>query len=149
MERVNLILARKNVRITAMRQLVLEYFLQENAVLGLSELEKIFPKSDRITIYRTLKTFEENGIIHSINNGTNEVKYGLCREICTPDHHLDRHPHFHCIKCDQITCLEGSVLPSIPLPDGYIPTENKMIIKGICPNCSSHGIPCLPGRGCF
>ena len=49
------ILNKKEVRITPMRQLLLEFFLEKNNTLGLSELEKAFPKSDRITIYRTLK----------------------------------------------------------------------------------------------
>ena len=66
MENANKILELKAVRITPMRQLLLEYFVAENAVSGLSELEKVFPKSDRITMYRTLKTFEEKGILHSI-----------------------------------------------------------------------------------
>ena len=44
-------------------------------------LEKAFPRADRITIYRTLKTFEEKGIVHGIEEGTTEVKYALCQEI--------------------------------------------------------------------
>ena len=75
MMEVNKILEQTAIRITPMRQLLLEYFLQNNGAFGLIELENAFPKSDRITIYRTLKTFEEKGIIHSINNGTGEVKY--------------------------------------------------------------------------
>jgi Fur family ferric uptake transcriptional regulator len=74
MERVDEILTNKTVRITAMRQLVLEYFLENDGTFGLLELENDFPKSDRITIYRTLKTFEQKGIVHGISNGTGEVK---------------------------------------------------------------------------
>ncbi len=135
MERAHKILEQKAVRITPMRQLLLEYFIQENSILGLSELEEAFPKSDRITMYRTLKTFEENGIIHSIENGTNEIKYGLCKEYCTPSHHLDRHPHFHCSKCNEIICLENIFIPAIELPDRFTANEINMTIKGICPNC--------------
>ena len=83
MEQSHKILEQKAVRITPMRQLLLEHFLLENAVFGLSELEDVFPNSDRITIYRTLKTFEEKGIIHSIDNVTGAVKYALCDEQCT------------------------------------------------------------------
>ena len=43
MEQINKILEQKAVRITPMRQLLLEHFVAENAVLGLSELEKVFP----------------------------------------------------------------------------------------------------------
>jgi Fur family ferric uptake transcriptional regulator len=135
MEKVNKILEQKAVRITPMRQLLLEYFVEEEAILGLSELEEVFPKADRITIYRTLKTFEDRGIIHSIENGPNEVKYGLCKEYCTSEHHLDQHPHFHCSKCNQIVCMENILIPVMELPDRFIATEMNMTIKGICPNC--------------
>ena len=91
------ILNKKEVRITPMRQLLLEFFLEKNKVLGLSELEKAFPKSDRVTIYRTLKTFEEKGIVHGISNGTTEMKYALCHD-CQVANHSDFHPHFSCLK---------------------------------------------------
>ena len=108
-----------------MRQLVLKHFLQEDAVLGLNELEETFQKSDRITIYRTLKTFEEKGIIHSIQNGVSEVKYALCKEHCEEQHHIDRHPHFHCLVCGSIECLESVLLPPTILPQGYSASEIK------------------------
>jgi len=135
MEKVYKILDQKAVRITPMRQLLLEYFLENNGTFGLIELENAFPKSDRITMYRTLKTFEEKGIIHGISNGTSEVKYALCDEHCTPIHHIDQHPHFQCEKCKQITCIDSVVIPQIQLPKGYLSKEVKMIIKGICPDC--------------
>lgn len=131
------ILEEKAVRITPMRQLLLEYFLQQNKPFGLLELETAFPRSDRITMYRTLKTFEEKGIVHSINNEAGEVKYALCKEHCTPVHHLDQHPHFHCSKCKQITCLESVFIPKIELPNGFTADEMKMTIKGICKNCQT------------
>ena len=135
MEKTDEILEQKAVRITPMRQLVLDYFLENNGTFGLIELEKVFPKSDRITIYRTLKTFEEKGIIHGINNGTGEVKYALCDEHCTPIHHIDQHPHFQCEQCKQIICIDSLVIPKMELPKGYIQKEMTMMIKGICPDC--------------
>ena len=129
------ILRKKAVRITPMRQLLLEYFLENNGAFGLIELENSFPKSDRITMYRTLKTFEEKGIIHGINNGTGEVKYALCDEHCTPTHHIDQHPHFQCEQCKQITCIDSLVIPKMELPKGYISKEITMMIKGVCPDC--------------
>ena len=135
MEDINKILEQKAVRITPMRQLLLEYFIQKNAIVGLSKLEEAFPVSDRITMYRTLKTFEEKGIIHSINNGTNEVKYGLCSEYCTPGNHFDRHPHFQCLRCNEFTCLENTFIPTVELPEKFTATEINMNIKGICPDC--------------
>ena len=135
MEQTHKILEEKAVRITPMRQLLLEYFLQHEGTFGLIELENAFPKSDRITMYRTLKTFEEKGIIHGINNGTGEVKYALCDEHCTPIHHIDQHPHFQCEQCKQISCIDSLVIPKMELPKGYIQKGVTMMIKGICPDC--------------
>lgn len=135
MEKADKILEQKAVRITPMRQLVLNHFLDKNTVLGLSELEKIFSKSDRITIYRTLKTFEENGILHSIKGETEEIKYALCDEHCSPIHHIDQHPHFQCEQCKRVTCIDSLVIPKMELPKGYIQMEITMMIKGICPDC--------------
>lgn len=135
MTEINKILDDKVVRITPMRQLLLEHFVVENAVLGLSELERVFPKSDRITIYRTLKTFEEKGILHSIKGEGDEAKYALCNEHCSPVHHNDQHPHFQCKKCKQVTCIDSLLIPNMDLPDGYSKQEVSMMIKGICPDC--------------
>lgn len=135
MEKAHNILEQKAVRITPMRQLLLEYFLENEGAFGLLELEKAFPKSDRITIYRTLKTFEEKGIIHGINNGTGAVKYALCDEHCTTNHHIDQHPHFQCEQCKQISCFDSLVIPKMELPKDYIQKEMTMMIKGICPDC--------------
>jgi len=128
------ILSQKAVRITPMRQLLLEYLLQEQKPFGLTELENSFPKADRTTIYRTLKTFEEKGIIHSINNELGEVKYALCKEHCTIEH-IDQHPHFQCEQCKQVTCIDNLVIPKMELPKGYLAKETTMLIKGICSDC--------------
>lgn len=136
MEKAEEILIQKSIRITPMRQMLLEYFLDQQSVIGLSELELVFPKGDRITMYRTLKTFEENGIIHTVEKGGGEVKYGLCHKHCTPSRHKDQHPHFHCIKCGESTCLETILIPPIELPDRYIAAELRMDIKGICGQCA-------------
>ena len=130
------LLKEKSIRITPMRQLVLEYFLAENKTSGLAELEGIFPRADRITLYRTLKTFEEKGILHRIDNGVSEVKYALCKEHCTEAQHIDRHPHFHCRVCGQVVCLEEVFIPQLPLPAGYQSEETEMTIRGVCPDCA-------------
>lgn len=136
MDEAIIILKQKAVRITAMRQLILEYFLENDGAFGLSELENGFPKSDRITIYRTLKTFTEKGIVHSIENGAGEMKYALCDEFCTSAAHTDRHPHFQCERCNRITCIDGQAIPRLQLPAGYAIKETSMMVKGICPACA-------------
>ncbi|MDD2565054.1 MAG: transcriptional regulator, partial [Salinivirgaceae bacterium] len=66
-------LLNKNVKPTAMRELVLNALLEQNVAISLSDLEKKFNRVDKVTLYRTLKTFEENKLIHSIDDGTGSV----------------------------------------------------------------------------
>lgn len=136
MDHFNKILIKKSIRITPMRQLLLEYLLKEQKAYGLTVLEKKFPRADRSTIYRTLKTFEEKGILHRIETGVSEVKYALCEEQCTSQDHADNHPHFHCLHCQQSICLKNIFIPSPTLPENYRTTAISMSIKGICKSCT-------------
>lgn len=75
-------LLQKNIKPTAMRELVLKVLSEQSAAISLADLEQKFEKVDKVTLYRTLKTFEENKLIHSIDDGTGSVKYALCKETC-------------------------------------------------------------------
>jgi Fe2+ or Zn2+ uptake regulation protein len=75
-----------------------------------SEIENHFENADRITIYRTLKTFEEKGIVHSIQENTT-TKYKLCEDDCDEKTHKDWHLHFYCKICKQTTCKEDISFP--------------------------------------
>ena len=100
-EEIESILIEKDISPTAMRILVLEYLQKQSAAISLQDLERDFQHSDRITLYRTLKTFEEKGLIHSINDGTDATKYALCAEACKAGDHFDLHLHFYCFSCKQ------------------------------------------------
>ena len=124
----------KSIKSTAMRQLVLQVLAEQKTAISLPELEKKFDKADKVTLYRTLKTFEENKLIHSIDDGTGSIKYALCRESCQC-HPEDLHVHFFCTKCKQTYCLNDIPVPSVNLPV-YFTLENiNMVVKGICSNC--------------
>ena len=124
----------RNIKPTAMRQLVLQVLAEQKTAISLPELEQKFDKVDKVTLYRTLKTFEENKLIHSIDDGTGSIKYALCRETCQC-HPEDLHVHFFCTKCKQTYCLNDIPVPSVNLPV-YFTLENiNMVVKGICSNC--------------
>lgn len=120
-----------------MRLLVLEFLLSQKTALSLLDLEREFEYSDRTTLYRTLKTFEEKLLVHSINDGTGSLKYALCKDDCLGEHHTDLHLHFYCNTCKGTTCLPESRLPPIILPAGFVMEEVSLIAKGICNACTS------------
>ena len=76
-------LEQKNIKPTAMRQLVYEILEKQKKALSLYEIEQQFDNVERSTIFRTLKTFQDNYLIHSIDDGTGAVKYALCDDDCT------------------------------------------------------------------
>ena len=68
----------RNIKPTAMRLLVLRKLVESGSSISLSELDGKFEQADKATLYRTLKTFEDKKLIHSIDDGTGSVKYALC-----------------------------------------------------------------------
>lgn len=128
-------LQKKNIRPTAMRLLVLETLYGQKTAVSLSHLENSFEKSDRITLYRTLRTFQENGLVHSIDDGTGAPKYALCEEGCNCDIERDLHVHFHCRICNETFCLPKYKIPEIDLPEEFRPEEANLVVKGICGKC--------------
>ena len=125
----------RNMKPTAMRELVLDALLEQNVAVSLSDLEKKFDKADKVTLYRTLKTFEENKLIHSIDDGTGAVKYALCKETCQC-HPEELHVHFYCLKCQHTFCLSDIPIPSINLPVNFSVKNINMVVKGVCSNCN-------------
>ena len=77
---IDTILNNRNIKPTSMRELVLKVLSEQKAAISLTDLEQAFEKADRITLYRTLKTFEANKLIHRIDDGSGAIKYALCLE---------------------------------------------------------------------
>ncbi len=129
-------LADKNINPTAMRILVLNLLLKQNAAVSLTDIEKGLEPADRITIYRTLKTFEVKGLIHIIDDGTGSPKYALCLDECDDSQHNDLHVHFYCITCKETFCLPNCKIPDLQLPHNFTSTEINLVVKGICNKCN-------------
>jgi Fur family transcriptional regulator, ferric uptake regulator len=131
-------LLQKNAKPTSMRILIYDLLSSQKVALSLSEIESTFEYADRITIYRTLKTFEEKGIIHSIQEN-NTTKYILCDDMCNEETHNDWHLHFYCKICKQTTCKEDVIIPKTIKGDFRI-DEIRFFAKGICEKCLSKSL---------
>jgi Fur family transcriptional regulator, ferric uptake regulator len=130
------ILEQKNVKPTPMRMLVLEQLLLQSQNATLSEIEKLLYPADRITIYRTLQTFVNQGIIHAIEASNKGVYYALCLSNCSVAVHVDNHPHFYCERCNKTTCCDDFMYRIKEIQkSNYQITKVELYIKGICPNC--------------
>jgi len=114
------ILQTNNLRNTASRAAILSIFSQRDVALSEPDIEESLTiPCDRVTIYRTLTTFLEKGIIHKVL-----------------DDHQHDHVHFKCSHCGHTICIEGVSIPAIPLPQGYEMNEVNVLIQGVCEKCS-------------
>jgi Fur family transcriptional regulator, ferric uptake regulator len=128
-------LLKHNLRHTGCREAALALFEAQDTALSHGNVEKdLGSLYDRVTIYRTLKTFVEKGILHKVLD-EDGLRYALCKEACAShDHHHD-HVHFKCTACGKTTCLDAIHVPAVQLPTGFKRHEISLLIQGICDKC--------------
>jgi Fur family transcriptional regulator, ferric uptake regulator len=131
------VLKRNQLSVTDSRKKILELFQINSGALAHADIEKqtndLF---DRVTIYRTLQTFVDKGIIHTIPTADNSVLYALCKDECKQGHHHDNHVHFICDTCNVTICLDHVASPHITLPKGFKEKRTDVVVSGICKNCN-------------
>lgn len=88
---------------------------------------------DRVTIYRILNTFCEDGITHRVVSDDGKSFYALCTG-CNDEKHSHDHFHFKCTRCERIECLKEEI--SFKVPKGYKPQHINCIITGYCKQCA-------------
>lgn len=118
---------------------MLDIFFEHQGI-GLSETfveDHVSGDFDRATIYRTLNTFLEKGIIHKIPGEDSVIRFALCPDECEDGHHHHEHVHFRCTKCDTTSCLDEVSDVNIQLPPGYTKSDANYLIVGVCANCNS------------
>lgn len=130
------ILQSHSLKKTSTRVDVLNLFINKPYALAHSDIERELEKDhDRVTLYRTLNTFEDTGITHKVMGEDGVAKYALCDE-CNEHHHHDDHIHFDCSQCHKTYCLDNGYTPKLVLPEGYVLEEHKVTVKGICTYCN-------------
>ena len=138
-KRITEILRRNRLSVTESRKKILNLFLNNSTALAHADIEhKAGEKFDRVTVYRTLQTFVEKGIVHTIPTPDNSIKYALCKQDCFEGIHHDNHFHFVCSKCGITECLEDFIMPAVRLPKDYTAGNVEIVINGVCSNCQKY-----------
>jgi len=137
MKEIKELLKLYGLKLTLTRLKVLEIFFANDRAVTTADLLRLTEDAfDRVTMYRTLKSFEDIGIIHRIvgaNNSTNYALSGFGK--AHPDLRCKQHLHFSCIQCRGVFCMDGQSIPVITLPDIYEVHSLNMIVVGICDKC--------------
>ena len=89
-----------------------------------------FPDIALDTVYRTLSTFSEIGIIHVVEG------YG---EVKRYDPDTEPHHHFRCMRCNKIVDIYEKTFGKLNIPHRikkkYNVSNVKVILEGACDEC--------------
>lgn len=146
-------LSQAGIRVTAVRLLVWRTVREElqpglrhdgfrGAAFSLADLRDRLYTVDKSTLFRTLTLLAEQGLLHTIDDGSGMQKYCVCH--CQDDEvegsapllvHHHGHVHLTCVKCRKTWCLEEVEIPEVDVPDDFEVMEREYVIKGVCKKC--------------
>lgn len=141
-EELSELLKSKNLRVTKARLCVLEHLIEASEamshVLLVECLQSKGINLDSVTIYRTLHSLTETGIIHKITGVDRSFHYAFARTDHKNDHKkVSNHPHFTCQKCTHTFCLPELSSPiHIDTPEGFEYVHAEITLVGYCPECT-------------
>lgn len=133
---MNSILKEKKLSKTKFREELINIFLKFNYALSQKEIEDQLEEFDRITLYRTLKLFQDKEILHCVTIH-DEKKYALCKSDCSSheEAHVHEHLHLFCKKCENVYCVELDYdTPNIQSEEVQI-DHIEIQATGTCANC--------------
>lgn len=123
------------LKLTPQRFAVLEYLIKSPEhptadEIG-AELNRHFPRVSRATIYNTLNTLRDAGLIHEVFVEGYVARY---------DTNLDEHHHFICRICNKLEDIPFSSvgdLQSFNLSKGYKVESYEIVLRGVCSSCKT------------
>lgn len=120
-------------RTTEKRLAILELLMSESKAFALSDIEShLSINIDRVTIYRTLNTFEAVDLVTKMvdHQGTGVYMFNH-------KHHntLSMHPHLRCKECGKITCLPSLPAEYLETLKKYQIDEMYFLMEGVCEDC--------------
>ncbi|MDC0253814.1 transcriptional repressor [Bacteriovoracales bacterium] len=142
LEQVRNILQSHALRITQSRLAVATVLIKNNTLLTTEEIYKQIQRSkklscDQASVYRTLATFEELGLVKKSIFQGEPSRYMLDIIKRKNVHH---HEHFFkCNGCNIIKPLKGCLISKQEKKleeNGYRNLNHHLEIKGLCPSCA-------------
>lgn len=126
------------LKVTPQRVAVLK-FLRENRIHPTvekihHELLKEYPAISLTTVYNTLSSFVEAGMVQELDIDPNKMRFDSC---------LDQHDHFYCRACDNVYDIDYNAsiladnLRSRKTIEGHKVDVISINLKGVCRYCEA------------
>ena len=95
-------------------------------------------RKTKVTIYRTLSSFLEHGILHKALEDGQRTKYAFCpQKAYSISSNQKLHAHFTCDACGQTFCMEDVTVPEIKVTKDFIVKNAVLTLQGVCGNCQN------------
>ncbi|MFN4242158.1 MAG: Fur family transcriptional regulator [Tepidisphaerales bacterium] len=125
------------LRKTPVRVGVLQVLAKAGRSMSVPQLLGKMPGVDSVTVYRTLNTFVNRGIVHRVRSEDRSWLYALGPAQKSAEH---KHPHFVCESCGKVECLAGATIPDdfvrqLGVSKSYLVSYSEVVLHGTCPNC--------------
>lgn len=95
------------------------------------QLKPSYPSLSLATVYKTLQTLHDLGLISLVNQPHAQARYDAITE---------RHHHAICTGCGAIADLFDKRLDALPLPGpaakGFVVTDHSVHFRGLCASCA-------------
>lgn len=105
---------------------------KETAVSTVDLIEELNEVMNKTTVYRILERLEKDGLVHSFTAKDGLRWYAKCNG-CSPEQHLDEHPHIQCMICGKVKCLDLKF--NIPTVSDYKVDSAELLLFGQCEAC--------------
>jgi Fur family transcriptional regulator, ferric uptake regulator len=136
-ERLSAYMAKKGLRSTAQRRLIVDTFFEGAPHMTIEDLLTEVRARDRgigyATVYRTLKLLAECGVASERRFGDGLSRYELADEASA------HHDHLICISCGTIVEFEEprieELQDEVAARHGFAITSHKHEMYGVCPDC--------------
>ena len=117
----------------SLKRILNEFEKEPKALSTVDLIERLRKDHNKTTIYRVLDRLEDDGVLHSFQ-GTDGVKFYAKCHGCSKSRHSDIHPHFQCVSCGKMDCLDVRV--SIPKVPNRKVLSSQLLLQGHCENLS-------------
>ena len=89
---------------------------------------------DKVTIYRTLESFVDSGLVHKAYLRERSWHFELAHN-CSEN---QCHPHFTCTDCGDTHCLTDVSIPlAATAQRGFAVSRQRVQLEGLCPKCNT------------
>ncbi|MBY0515953.1 MAG: transcriptional repressor [Bacteriovoracaceae bacterium] len=136
------LLKNAKLKITEQRRKILEFLLSNHGPFTVEEMAQKLKSQgfDLATIYRSMGTFEEAGLVEKRLFGDSVIRWEMAAHTggsCAHDHH-GHHHHLMCTECKKIIQIDVCLPPSTQQELsrlGYADLKHHLEFSGICPQC--------------